>query len=1286
MRKEYPQIKSIKQESYLEMTAHAVESVSKTSSQFSVTDTYWPNMWHLHPDRKPNMGVYNAWCRGYTGKGVTLGFIDHGIDLSQTDLQRNYVPELAYDYLDDDDDPLMNYTADESSHGTNCAGIAAAEKSNNHCIVGIAYEAKFTNLRILDNHLAATYSDYALAFTHRLDDIDVYSNSWGQLDRSSGFPETLTVITNAFRAGVYNGRGGKGVIYTFSSGNGGALYDCNLDIFNSNIYTIAVNSVAYNGSPADYAESCTAIMTSAYGGSSGSEGGITTTDSNNVCTTTFAGTSAACPMVTGIIALTLQVNPELTWRDIQHLIVETATTSGLKDGSFVTNGSGRNVSLFFGFGLINADAMVHKAMTWKTVPKLWYNTAHSFVNRQSYIYNIWSTSIFRSNISHTEKVRVWIKFRASNSASVNFNLLSPSGTVNRLLRGQIYGSSRNTTWTSVTVHCWGENPNGNWTLSMASRGVYAVHYLYEWKLYVYGTLSDPLQDKQKDGHLGSSCNEASCRQPHSVCHDKSKICVCEDGYSNINGYCIKDGDIGATCERTKHCTDENSICSNITDTCECKIGYRALNSKCIKDGEYGGKCLMNGTCTGSDIVCDTYLETCVKCSSNSHKFKNKCMKDGFIGGKCLSNSSCFDDGAFCDSSNYTCAICPRYHTAIDGNCIKDGSLGGYCNRYRFSTVTCYTPHTHCNRTTYKCECRSGLNESTGACKNVGFVGGQCLSDSSCFDYGAYCDSSNNTCIICPRYHRVIDGNCVKDGSLGGYCNRYRYSTVTCYTPHTHCNGTTYKCECRSGLNKSTGACKNVGFVGGQCLSDSSCFDYGAYCDSSNNTCIICPRYHSVIDGNCVKDGSLGGYCRFSRICYTPYTHCNRTTYKCECRSSLNKSTGSCKNVGFVGGQCLSDSSCFDDGAYCDSSNNTCGICPRPHSVIGGNCVEDGSLGGYCHWLIICYEPHTRCDHTTNKCECRSGYNKSNGSCKRAGNVGGKCVSNRICFADDAFCDSSNNTCVICPRYHTGIDGHCVKHGEIGGWCLQNGTCSSINTFCNKRNNTCVNCPQKQHVIDGKCRRDGSLGGYCIYSCNSMRTVCNGRTNRCECRRLYKKSGRKCVRIADGQPGGRCLSNRTCGPWNTVCNTFNNTCETCHKYHRWINGKCVKDGTSGGKCLHNNTCTESSTVCSITNNTCIRCPEKHRVNKGKCVRDDETDEMCLLNQTCVEVNTICDITRNICVKNSNTHREVDKKIVSLGTLAIQVIASIAAMAGVIVIMHYTCFRGRNGHLHNRPVHV
>ena len=54
---------------------------------------------------------------------------------------------------------------------------------------------------------------------------------------------------------------------------------------------------------------------------------ICTTSINNTCEQDFGGTSAVAPFGAGIIALGLQANPSLSWRDVQHIVVRSSKKS-----------------------------------------------------------------------------------------------------------------------------------------------------------------------------------------------------------------------------------------------------------------------------------------------------------------------------------------------------------------------------------------------------------------------------------------------------------------------------------------------------------------------------------------------------------------------------------------------------------------------------------------------------------------------------------------------------------------------------------------------------------------------------------------------------------------------------------------------------------------------------------------------------------------------------------------------------------------------------------------------
>ena len=313
--------------------------VDRSGYQTQLNDEAWPAMWYINREGEGlNMNVEDAWQQGYTGEGIVVSILDDGVERDHPDLVENYDPQASIDLNDNDKDPSPRYDFTNSNkHGTRCAGTVAATANNTDCAVGIAHKAKIGGVRILDGNILDVLEAKALSFNR--DHIDIFSASWGPDDdgRTVDGPGQLAKL--ALKDGVERGRGGKGSIFVWASGNGGKYVDnCNCDGYTTSIFTLSVSSVSEEGLIPWYSEPCSSSLTTTYSSGSTKKGErkVVTTDLHGRCTSQHTGTSASSPMAAGIVALALEANPEMTWRDVQHIVVRTSRPAGhLKVGLFL---------------------------------------------------------------------------------------------------------------------------------------------------------------------------------------------------------------------------------------------------------------------------------------------------------------------------------------------------------------------------------------------------------------------------------------------------------------------------------------------------------------------------------------------------------------------------------------------------------------------------------------------------------------------------------------------------------------------------------------------------------------------------------------------------------------------------------------------------------------------------------------------------------------------------------------------------------------------------------------
>ncbi|XP_043910766.1 proprotein convertase subtilisin/kexin type 4 [Protopterus annectens] len=472
------------------------------------TDPLFEKQWYMNGELSDtDLNVLTAWKLGYSGKGIVVSILDDGLEKDHPDLSANYNAICSYPFKNGDPDPQPAFdTWDSNRHGTRCAGEIAAVKGNGICGTGIAFNAKVGGVRMLDGPVTDLVEAKALSL--RPQHIDIYSASWGPEDDGKSLDGPWTLAKAAFLRGVVYGRGGLGSIFVWASGNGGYHYDnCNCDGYTNSIYTLSVGSTTEKGEVPWYSEPCASTLTTTFSSGNQLDRKIVSTDLHYKCTKEHTGTSASAPLAAGMIALALEANPVLTWRDVQHIVVRVSKPQMLKADDWTKNGVGRTVSHHYGYGLLDAGHLVDVARKWTTVQP----QRKCFIQMMSTPQQITSELIVRKNISacagsssfirSLEHVQANISLSYTRRGDLEIYLTSPSGTKSVLVGVRPFDASSEgyNKWEFMSSHFWDEDPQGVWMLEIKNKG-YSKNtgFLSDFILQLYGTDEDMMARHMED--------------------------------------------------------------------------------------------------------------------------------------------------------------------------------------------------------------------------------------------------------------------------------------------------------------------------------------------------------------------------------------------------------------------------------------------------------------------------------------------------------------------------------------------------------------------------------------------------------------------------------------------------------------------------------------------------------------------------------------------------------------------------------------------------------------------
>ena len=282
-----------------------------------------------------------AWNVTHGSEDIVVAVLDTGVDYRHIDLQSNMWlrPDNLPQYVDDElgsfndaqgyngtdqlDDPM-----DDNGHGTHCAGIIGAEGDNNEGIAGVNWHVQIMPLKFLGRGGYGSTADAIKAINYAIDrkkhgvNIRVINASWGSTQNSKGLEDTIRAA------------GEVGILFVAAAGNDGsdndkrAHYPSNYDLPN----VISVAALDRNDSLASFSNFGVKTVHIAAPG-------------KDILSTWLgdqyreaSGTSMAAPQVSGVAALILSKEPDLTVEKLKARILKSVDKIDSLNGKIVSGG------------------------------------------------------------------------------------------------------------------------------------------------------------------------------------------------------------------------------------------------------------------------------------------------------------------------------------------------------------------------------------------------------------------------------------------------------------------------------------------------------------------------------------------------------------------------------------------------------------------------------------------------------------------------------------------------------------------------------------------------------------------------------------------------------------------------------------------------------------------------------------------------------------------------------------------------------------------------------------
>ncbi len=511
-----------------------------SQSYYRPNDPLYNKQWYLHHNGGSSQLTLNshihaeqAWNITRGLRSVVVAITDDGVDLNHPDFQGLGKIVAPLDLKGRDSLPMPEAASD--NHGTACAGVAIAEE-NGYGVVGVAPGCALMPIRTtgyLDDESVEQIFNWGIQRG-----ASVISCSWGA--SAVHFPLSLrqsAVLTKAAR----QGRKGKGCVIVFAAGNANrpingilneqgwpnnmltgqvkwlagfavhpdviAVSACN-SLNQKSAYSnwgtgVSVCAPSNNAPPGmwlpetGYIGTPPTIRTSLQGL------GIFTTDRLGAAgydpgdfTPYFGGTSSATPVVAGVAALILSVNPDLTAQDVRRILEQTADKIvdpnpdpqlGIRMGNYDSNG----YSQCFGYGKVNAYQAVKMAqsqrVTFQKPSRRRVEVSNQILEIPDNQLQGIQSPIVVSETAPLQDIQITLEIEHQFLGDLEIWLISPNNE-KVLLQNRMLGrqTQLNMTYSLQTTpylrQCLNVSPQGRWHLLLVDCAPGHTGKLKQWKL------------------------------------------------------------------------------------------------------------------------------------------------------------------------------------------------------------------------------------------------------------------------------------------------------------------------------------------------------------------------------------------------------------------------------------------------------------------------------------------------------------------------------------------------------------------------------------------------------------------------------------------------------------------------------------------------------------------------------------------------------------------------------------------------------------------------------------